>query len=106
MTIFVESEQMYVRLVNGTNLTVKRGVNGSAASTHADATAISFVVVPAEVSEATALLAARYWKSKDATYAGLVGAAGFGSIRVRAGFDIEVEALLGPLRKLPIGVGV
>ncbi len=80
-------------------------MNGSSATTHADATAISFVVFPAEVAEATALLAARYWKSKDSTNAGLVGAAGFGAIRVRAGFDVEIEALLGPLRKLAIGVG-
>jgi len=106
MTIVVEDEQMFIRQVNGTNLTVKRGVNGSAAGTHADATAISFVVFPAEVSEATALLAARFWKSKDATSAGLAGASGFGPIRVRAGFDVEVEQLLGPLRKLAIGVGV
>jgi hypothetical protein len=106
MTIVIESEQMLVRSVTGTNLTVKRGINGTSASTHADATAISFVAFPAEVSEATALLTARYWKSKDATSAGLAGATGFGSIRVRAGFDVEVEALLGPLRKLAIGVGV
>jgi hypothetical protein len=106
MTILIDSEQMFVRMVTGTNLTVTRGVNGSTAATHDDSTAISFVVFPAEVSEAAALLAARYWKSKDATTAGLAGATGFGPIRVHAGFDIEVEQLLGPLRKLAIGVGV
>lgn len=106
MTLVVEGEQMFVRQVNGTNLTVKRGVNGTPAATHADSTAISFVVFPAEVAEATALLAARYWKSKDATSGGVAGATGFGPIRVRAGFDVEVEALLGPHRKLAIGVGV
>jgi len=106
MTLLVESEQMFVRFVNGTNVTVKRAVNGSAPATHPDASEISSVEYPAEVSEATALLAARFWKSKDATSAGMAGAAGFGPIRVRAGFDVEVEALLGPLRKLAIGVGV
>jgi hypothetical protein len=106
MTIVIEGEQMFVRSVTGTNLTVNRGVNGSAASTHADAVAISFVEFPAEVSEATALLAARYWKSKDATSVGLTGTAGFGSIRVRACFDVEVQAMLGGLRKMAIGVGV
>jgi hypothetical protein len=105
-TIFIENEQMFVRMVTGTNLTVTRGVNGSTAVAHDNSTAISFVVFPAEVSEAAALLAARYWKSKDATTAGLAGASGFGPIRVRAGFDIEVEQLLGPLRKMAIGVGV
>ena len=51
-------------------------------------------------------LAARYWKSKDATSAGLAGAHGYGPIRVQAGIDVDVEQLLSPLRKLPIGVGV
>ncbi|MBT4126598.1 MAG: hypothetical protein HOJ22_08360 [Chloroflexi bacterium] len=106
MTLLIEGEQMFVRFVNGTNLTVRRGVNGTATATHADASVISFVVFPAEVSEATALLAARYWKSKDATSAELAGAAGFGPIRVRAGFDVEVEQLLAGLRKMAIGVGV
>ena len=73
MTIVVDSEQMFVRTVTDTNVTVKRGINGTSAATHADATAISFVVFPAEVSEATALLAARYWKSKDATSGGFAG---------------------------------
>ena len=106
MTIVLDSEQMFARLINGRNLTVKRGVNGSTAAAHADAVTVSFVVIPAQVAEATALLAARFWKSKDATSAGITGAGGFGSIRVRSGFDVEIEALLGPLRKLAIGVGV
>ena len=106
MTIVIGNEQMFVRLVNGLNATVKRGQNGSAATTHADASTISFVSTPSEVAEATALLAARYWKSKDATSGGFAGVSGFGTIRVRAGFDAEIEQLLAPLRKLPIGVGV
>ncbi|MBN4064346.1 hypothetical protein JYU04_01270 [Dehalococcoides mccartyi] len=106
MTIVAEGEQMFVRSVTGTNLSVRRGVNGSTASTHADTTAISMVAVPAEVSEATALLTSRYWKSKDATSIGIAGTTGFGAIRVRAGFDIEIEQLLGSIRKLAIGVGV
>ncbi len=106
MTIVIDDEQMFVRLVSGTNVTVKRGQNGPNPTTHVDTSAISFVLAPSEVSEATALLAARYWKSKDATSVGLAGVSGFGTIRVRAGFDAEVEQLLAPLRKLPIGVGV
>jgi hypothetical protein len=105
MTIVIDDEQMFVRLVSGTNVTVRRAQNGSAAATHVDASAISFVSAPSEVAEATALLAARYWKSKDATSGGFAGVSGFGPIRVRAGFDAEVEQLLAPLRKLPIGVG-
>lgn len=106
MTILVGDEQMFVRYVNGTNLTVRRAMNGSAAATHADSTAISFIEFPAEVIEATSLLAARYWKSKDATSAGFAGATGFGQVRVRAGFDVEVEQLLAGVRKLAIGVGI
>jgi hypothetical protein len=105
VTIVIDSEQMFVRSVTGTNLTVTRGVNDSAAAAHDDAAVISFVVFPAQVAEATALLAARYWKSKDATSGGLAGTVGFGAIKIRAGFDIEAEYLLGPFRKLAIGVG-
>ncbi len=106
MTIVIDNEQMFVRQVNGTNLTVKRGMNGSAISAHDDTAVISFVEFPAEISEATELLTARYWKSKDATSGGLAGVAGFGPIRVQAGFDAEIEQLLGPFRKLAIGTGV
>jgi hypothetical protein len=74
--------------------------------TRANATAITFVVVPAEVSEATALLAARYWKSKDASPSGIAGTSGFGQLRVRAEFDVEVVAMLAGVRKIAIGVGV
>lgn len=106
VTIVIDDEQMFVRQVAGTNLSVKRGVNGSTAATHADAAAISLVSPPAEVAEATALLAARYWKSKDATSSGYAGVSGYGSIRVRAGYDPEVSQLLGPFRKTPLGAGV
>jgi len=106
MTIVIDDEQMFVRRVNGTNVTVRRGMNGSAATTHVDTSPISFVSFPLEVSEATALLAARYWKSKDAASGGFAGVSGFGAIRVQAGFDTEIEQLLAPLRKLPVGVGV
>jgi len=106
MTIVIDDEQMFVRLVSGTNATVKRGQNGSTATTHVDTSVISFVSFPSEVVEATALLASRYWKSKDATSGGFAGVSGFAPIRVRSGIDSEIEQLLAPLRKLPIGVGV
>lgn len=106
ITIVIGDEQMFVRQVNGTNVSVKRGLNGSVATTHVDTSPITFISIPSEVAEATALLAARYWKSKDATSGGFAGVSGFGSIRVRPGFDTEIEQLLAPLRKLPIGVGV
>ncbi len=105
-TLLIEDEQMFIREISGTTLTVARAVNGSQASTHPDATGMSLVVPPEEVSQAVALLAARYWKSKDATSNSFAGISGFGSITVDSGLDGPVELLLAPLRKLPVGVGV
>lgn len=106
MTLLIDDEQMFVQWIDGTDLTVKRGVNGTTGSAHEDSAPVSLVEYPPEVVEATGLLAARFWKSKDASSAGIAGAVGYDPIRVRSGIDFEVEALLGPLRKLPIGVGV
>jgi len=105
-TLLVEDEQVFIREVSGTTIVVSRAVNGSQASTHPDATGMSLVVPPEEVSQAVALLAARYWKSKDATSNSFAGISGFGSITVDPGLDGAVELLLAPLRKLPVGVGV
>ncbi len=51
-TLIVESEQMYVSAVSSNTLTVTRGINGTTAATHANATAVSVRRYPRDVEEA------------------------------------------------------
>ncbi len=51
-TVQIESEQLFVAAVSGNDLTVERGVNGTAAVAHGDATAILVYRYPGSVVEA------------------------------------------------------
>lgn len=98
-TLRIESEQVFVRAVDGHNLTVVRGVNGTAPVAHEDGTAVHAYRYPPEVVEATLVLAAQLWKRKDVPY----GTGGPGASRRANGRDPGVEAMLSPLRRLPVG---
>ena len=98
-TLRIESEQIFVRAVDGQNMTVVRGVNGTAAVAHLDGTDIYAYRYPPEVVEATLVLAAQLWKRKDTPY----GSNGPGASRIVGGRDPGVEAILSPLRRLPVG---
>ena len=98
-TLQIESEQVFVRAVDGHNLTVVRGVNGTAAVAHLDDTDIYVYRYPPEVVEATLVSAAQLWKRKDTPYA----MNGSGASRMAGGRDPGVEAMLSPLRRLPVG---
>jgi hypothetical protein len=107
MTVRVGAEQMFVRQVSGSDLTVVRGLNGTTPSSHAGGTDVFVFRHPAQVVEATLLHAARAWKRKDSAYGPVTaGAHGLGAVRVVAGMDPDVERLLSPFRKLPVGAGV
>ena len=105
-TLLVESEQWFVRLVSGNDLTVIRGVNGTTAVSHVDGLGVSFFAYPPQVVEATLLSAARSWKRKDTPYGPAAGVVGFGAVRITAGQDPDIARMLSPLRRLPLGVGV
>ena len=98
-TLLIKSEQVFVRAADGHNLTVVRGVNGTAAVAHQDGTAVLAYRYPPEVVEATLVLAAQLWKRKDVPY----GTGGPGASRQANGRDPGVEAMLSPLRRLPVG---
>lgn len=106
MTIRVGAEQVFVRQVSGDDLTVARGVNGTAATSHAGGTGLSVFRPPAQIVGATLLLAARYWKRKDSAYGPVAGAHGLGAVHVNAGDDPDMARMLSAFRKLPLGVGV
>ncbi len=107
MVIQVESEQMYVSDVGtsgptGTQITVRRGQNGSTAGTHAADTDISYYVHPGPVMEAALIQTARLWSRRDSGFANEVGFLETGRMVTFKGIDDDVKQLLGPYRKIAI----
>ncbi len=92
-TIRIDSEQLYVRAKNGTNLTVFRGVNGTTAATHADVSNIYVYQYPSDVVEACLAIARDRWRSREAGTTAIIGTAGAAITRPGA----EVRAILRTL---------
>ena len=94
-TILIDREQMFVRQVAASVLTVERGVNGTVASEHSDGSLLSRLVYPAEVVESTLLIAIDRWRRRDGLkhldeLSGVYNALG------------DVTRLLAPYRKLSV----
>ena len=100
-TVLVESEQMYVSAVSGSDLTVERGVNGTTAAAHPDGSDISMYRYPGSVVEACLLLASRLWRRRGGDLAS-------GPVERVLGLapDPDVRRLLAPYRRVSVGVGV
>ena len=92
-TIRIDSEQLYVRAKNGTNLTVFRGVNGTTAATHADVSNIYVYQYPSDVVEACLAIARDRWRSREAGTTAIIGTPGAAITRPGA----EVRAILRTL---------
>ncbi len=104
-TISIESEAIYITAISTNDLTVTRGVNGTTAAAHDDATDVSLYRYPGTVVEACLMQATRLWKRKDSAYAH----AGDGRADRSdggGGLDPGVERLLAPYRRLALGPGV
>lgn len=72
-TIWIGTEQMFVKNVDGENLTVDRGKNGSTAATHLVDAPIYVQAFAPEVRQATLIQAVRWHRGKDAAWADTVG---------------------------------
>ena len=72
-TILVGAEQIYVREVVGSTLTVTRAVNGTTPSAHHSAAVVRVFAYPGPVTEATILQVSRLWRndSPDSDLSGL-----------------------------------
>lgn len=82
-TLLIESEQVYVSNVETTTLTVTRGVNGTTAAGHTDASLLRRVFPP-EVVECVLLQATRLYREKATGYGGSVASfseGGYSSFR-------------------------
>ena len=83
------AEQLLVTGIDGNEVSVSRGLNGSIATAHATGGAISIVRWPASVERAALIQAARIWTR----------AADFEPFYVDADVDTDVRLLLEPYRK-------
>ena len=88
-TVLIGTEQMLVTAVSGNDLTVSRGLNGTAAAAHADNSDISILRWPPSVERAALVQTARIWTR----------AADFEPFFVDADVDTDVRLLLEPYRK-------
>lgn len=92
MTIIIESEQMLVTNIATNTLTITRGLNGTTAASHADATDVYILRWPASVERACLLLAARLYAR----------APNFEPFYVDADVDTDIRSLLEGYRRLQI----
>ena len=96
-TLRLNGEQVYVVKVSGSDLTVRRGVNGTAAASHLGGSALSLFVYPAPVAEVCLQLAMRAWQRRNSD-----GNEASALCRVP---DAAVQGLLAGYRRLAVGVG-
>ena len=83
------AEQALVTAIDGNTLSVSRGLNGTAASSHASGAGIGILRWPPSVERAALIQAARIWTR----------AADFEPFYVDADVDTDVRLLLEPYRK-------
>ena len=97
-TIQIGNEQMFVTQVGSSLMNVIRGVNGTSAAEHADASVVKVMQFPAEVVEATLLTAVDRWRRRDGIAARSNGFDGSSAKLYDPSGD--VKRLLGPYRRL------
>lgn len=97
-TLRIESEQLYVTAVSGTTATVVRGVNGTTAATHANASAISVYRYPRAVVDTATRLFLRRWKARDAGADGTDGGGDVPGVTPRESEDTIIRRGLFGLR--------
>ena len=96
-TLLIDSEQLYVQgrvTEGGSDLTVARGVHGTTAAAHANGSAISRLVYPGPIVEATLMQAARLWTRRVAGYAREIGFTVTGQMQPVTGLDDDVKQML------------
>ncbi len=101
-TLRIGSEDLYVVSVATNTATVRRGQNGTTATTHDNATAVDAYEYPFDVTEAAMLLTARLWRRADAPF-GVTGSAEVGQQMVISRMDPDVTTLLQPYRRIVVG---
>ena len=86
-TLIVDSEQMYVRSISTNDLTVIRGVNGTTAATHSDASTVERYEYPSDVVSVCSDVARVLYRDRDLGITETLGS-GEAAIRVRSRVEI------------------
>ncbi len=86
-TLKLGDEQEYVSGISANILAVARGVNGTAAVVHANASVINRYTYLPEVRDATLIEAVRQWKRKELAFVAREGS-------LQEGFDVDAARLL------------
>uniref|UniRef100_A0A6H1ZQK8 Putative head tail connector protein n=1 Tax=viral metagenome TaxID=1070528 RepID=A0A6H1ZQK8_9ZZZZ len=100
MTLRIESEQVYIKTVtDGTNVVIRRGVNGTTAAAHILNTPIYSYEYPQMIWQATLMLAMRAWKRKDSAFQDVVGSPETGMLIVYKDEDPDVAKIIDRYRR-------
>ena len=102
-TILIDSEQIFVSGVNNLTLTVVRGVNGTTAATHDNASAISIYEYPPQLEQAILLQASRIARRSQTGGVNEIGILQGGATAVGARMDVDVMQLLDGVRLRNVG---
>lgn len=102
-TILVESEQMYVIAIASNTLTVRRGVNGTTAATHATAKDVYIYRYPATIVEATILRAAQLFYGMSAPLNIMGAASGQQGVFTPQMLYARIMDLLSKSRRITVG---
>ena len=89
-TIMIGSEQMLINDISTNDLTVARGLNGTAGVAHADNSDVYIFRWPASIERASLIQTARIWTR----------AADFEPFFVDADVDTDIRILLEPYRRM------
>lgn len=100
-TIVIDSEQLYVSGRAGDTLTVERGVNGTTAATHTNATAVTRREYPEPIVRACLMEASRVYKDSQTGYSSSVGNPDYGGYESRAMYG-KIVSLLEPFERLVV----
>jgi len=98
-TIKIGDEQLYISAISTHNLTVKRGVNGTTAASHANDSDIYIYEYPQPIVQACLVMAMRAWKRKDSAYQDVVGIGELGTIVTSKGIDPDVARRIRDYKK-------
>jgi len=98
-TIRCEDEQMFITDIGANILYVIRGINGTTTLGHTAGKAIAIYHYPADIVQATLIIAMRAWKRKDSAFADIIGAPETGQIIMSKGIDPDVVELVAPYKR-------
>lgn len=99
-TLQIDGEQMFVTQVGGKVVNVLRGVNGTVAASHPDGSELKMLQYPAEVTEATLMLAVDRWRRRDGFFGGASSTDVNGNDVYES--DGDFAELLAPYRRIAI----